>query len=390
MRILHFNYTRYTGGASIAAARLFDAQKRFGKEVNFTSLYEVDDVPEQFQVPNSIRFRIKWFRRIQKLITFDLKGDRALNFLKTGIGNWLNTLPVDLVNFHWMGNQLIGWPDLQALRLPAVWTFHDTWPLVNSLHYPKTGSVDSRGLLEKKFRQLRKDTFSKRAARWCAVGPSKWMAGVAKGSGLFPEDQVYHIPNCEQSGNPLDLDRREAKEKLRLPVSKRIIIAGASNVGDTRKGFSLLARAWLKVCVEDTQLVLFGNSGNASSGIDGAIVLPHLDREKLRLLFHAADWLISPSLEENFSNLIVEAMLARLPVVGFRIGGTPDLVVQGQTGFLANETTEDSLAETIVRALSADSEAMGTIARKRTAQLVDPHSVVKAYDSVYESLMRKS
>jgi hypothetical protein len=69
----------------------------------------------------------------------------------------------------------------------------------------------------------------------------------------------------------------------------------------------------------------------------------------------------------------------------YEIGGTGGNFFW-KSGLLATETTEDSPAETLVSALCADSVAMGAIARKRTTQLVDPLSVVKTYDTVYESL----
>lgn len=51
-------------------------------------------------------------------------------------------------------------------------------------------------------------------------------------------------------------------------------------------------------------------------------------------VYMSADILIHPSYSESFGYVIAEAMASSLPVVAFEVGGIPELVIHGETGFL--------------------------------------------------------
>lgn len=86
-------------------------------------------------------------------------------------------------------------------------------------------------------------------------------------------------------------------------------------------------------------------------GLDHCVRLLGFRGDAPRLL-RAADILCHPSRREGAPNAVREAMVAALPVVAVAASGTPELVVEGKTGFLTPVGDEDALAAALDRVLS--------------------------------------
>lgn len=78
--------------------------------------------------------------------------------------------------------------------------------------------------------------------------------------------------------------------------------------------------------------------------------------QRLPLLLKSSDTFIRPSLSEGLGNAFLEAMAARIPVIGTPVGGIPDFLTNRETGFVVNSEDPKSIAEAIVsiRALSRE------------------------------------
>jgi glycosyltransferase involved in cell wall biosynthesis len=79
-------------------------------------------------------------------------------------------------------------------------------------------------------------------------------------------------------------------------------------------------------------------------------------------ILSAVDVVVMPSLREGFPNVALEAIAAGKPVVGFRVGGLPEIVINGQTGFLADPGQIDSIVEYLITVLTNEtlSESLRT------------------------------
>ena len=89
---------------------------------------------------------------------------------------------------------------------------------------------------------------------------------------------------------------------------------------------------------------------------DSVRFLGGLSPEQLRGAYRRADVLVLPAIEapgdvEGFGIVLIEAGLFGVPVVGTRVGGIPDAVVEGETGLLAPPGDWDAIAERVVRVL---------------------------------------
>ncbi len=113
----------------------------------------------------------------------------------------------------------------------------------------------------------------------------------------------------------------------------------------------------------------------------------------LREYLFAADLFVLPSRSEGFSNAIVEAMAASLPVIATNVGGNAEAVEQGVSGFIVPSEDPAALATAITRLLSNKPQAqeMGEagrrLARERFTTDAMMHEITLAYA---ELLMGKS
>jgi N-acetyl-alpha-D-glucosaminyl L-malate synthase BshA len=102
-------------------------------------------------------------------------------------------------------------------------------------------------------------------------------------------------------------------------------------------------------------------------------------------LLSAADLLLLPSETESFGLVALEAMASSVPVVASRVGGLPEVVEHGVTGYLAPVGDVEAMAEFSLKIL-ADCETrkrFGEAARARAVRLFDWHAVVPRYEEIY-------
>lgn len=100
------------------------------------------------------------------------------------------------------------------------------------------------------------------------------------------------------------------------------------------------------------------------------------------------DLVLMTSLTEAFPLTLIEAMACGLPVVATDVAGIPDIVVHGETGFLAPPDKIEQLADYVVR-LAQDAELrqrMGTAGRQRALAEFDVNVMVERYARLFEEL----
>lgn len=86
-----------------------------------------------------------------------------------------------------------------------------------------------------------------------------------------------------------------------------------------------------------------------------------VDPSELPLLMKASDIFIRPSLTEGLGNAFLEAMAARVAVIGTSAGGIPDFLTDGETGFMVQIKDPDSIAATVKRIMTLDDETKHAI-----------------------------
>ena len=115
---------------------------------------------------------------------------------------------------------------------------------------------------------------------------------------------------------------------------------------------------------------------------DNLVVAGWLDQENLKKSYLAADLVVTPSLCLDTFNLSnIEAMAARKPVVGTCFGGTPEIVTDGQTGYIVNPLNKEMMAEKII-GLLANSQKSEEFGRKGYQRVKENFSLEKQIDQI--------
>lgn len=127
-----------------------------------------------------------------------------------------------------------------------------------------------------------------------------------------------------------------------------------------------------------------------SSGLLGAVELLG-PRGDIPELMGSADAYVTASRAEGLPMTLLEACASGLPVVATAVGGTPDVVSEGESGFLVPPGDEAALAEAMGRLaeLSPDErERMGAAGRRRAELDFHLDRVVDRWEAIYLGLLR--
>ncbi len=114
-----------------------------------------------------------------------------------------------------------------------------------------------------------------------------------------------------------------------------------------------------------------------------------IEHEKLPKKYQRADVFVLPSLNEGMSNTLLEALSSGLPVVATDTGGTKELVMDGENGFIVRKKNHIDLAEKIEK-LAKDGvlrEAMGRKSREK-AEKMGWDKVAEQYYVIYRNNAR--
>jgi glycosyltransferase involved in cell wall biosynthesis len=108
-------------------------------------------------------------------------------------------------------------------------------------------------------------------------------------------------------------------------------------------------------------------------------------------VLRGADLFLLPSESESFGLAALEAMSCGVPVIASRVGGVPEVVIDGETGLLAAVGDVSAMAAHVVRLL-ADAPLrarLGQAARRRAETVFTLEATVSKYEDLYRRLLKR-
>ena len=384
MKVLIINRNDIDGGAANAALQLVNSLNahniyaRLGVKEKKSSNSYVFELPVKkhlLSIKNSKYTKLKkifakyFINNILYKLFFKTTNNilHTTNFNSETDINWINNSEFDIVNLHWISG-VISNKDIAKIKKPVVWTMHDSWPCCGAEHHPNVIENDNRwkegyfrknkpkstkgiDLCLKVWKQKKKYLGTKNIV---FTAPSKWEQDVLKSSALFGHCECKVIPNIIDHSIFYPKNKNAVKKLLNIPNDKTILGFGAAYDIDnpkSMKGSYYLLQTLSKLKnPEQYFIVIFGPAGESFTRnvslpffASGYIRNSHI----LSCIYSACDIFINTSLIENMSYTNLEAISCGVPVVAFDVGGTSDIVVHKENGYLATPYNTDELLEGI-------------------------------------------
>lgn len=370
IKVVHIQFSTESGGR--AALRL---QRAFlHKNVDSSIVSLLSGMPGS----SGIRFlgkRAKLISRIDNKIQAFLTrkipvkmGSFSYPVLGSNVAKYKEVKEADIIYIHWALNGLLNFKSFEQiarLNKPVIIFLHDMWAITGGCHHSfdcskyRTEGCHTCPMFQHKIKNdLSAKEFKKKKRLYSKynnlnfVAPSKWLYECAQASLLTKDKPVFYIPNILDDTVFKAYDKVTAKQILNIPVTEKVIAFGAIHVSSPYKGWAYLQKA-LEIFhseLADTNIsvLVFGSGYNKQ--LDDAIpfktkFMGYLsDEYTTALVYNAADVFIAPSLAEAFGYVVMEALSCGTPVVGFNVGGIPDLIKHKENGYLAKYRDAEDIA----------------------------------------------
>ena len=104
-------------------------------------------------------------------------------------------------------------------------------------------------------------------------------------------------------------------------------------------------------------------------------------------IYNAVDLFVTPSLEENLPNTIMEAMACGTPCIGFEVGGIPEMIDHLHNGYVAEYKSSEDFANGIHWALSeGEYQSLSDEARRKVVSSYSENAIAQKHIEVYNKI----
>ena len=414
MRVLIVNTSERTGGAAVAANRLMKALNNNGVKAKMLVRDKESDALTVVGLPKSpmLHWHFLWERFVIFCrLHFSRKHLFEVDIANTGsdITRLREFQEADVIHLHWINQGMLSLKGIQKILRsgkPVVWTMHDIWPataichLTLGCHYfinrcanckylpGGGGSSDLSSRIWQKKQQILAD------GNIYYVACSRWLESEAKSSALLKGQKITNIPNPIDTHIYKKGNKQEARQRLGLPLDKKLILFASQRVTNVNKGMSYLVDACRQLgdLTKDLcEVVILG--GHAEEVLEQLPMKAHPlgyinDEQRVVDVYNAADVFVLPSLSENLPNTIMEAMACGVPCVAFKVGGIPEEIDHLKNGYVAAYRDAADLAKGIAWVLQeADYESLSSQAVHKVTHCYSQQSVAVKYLDVYQQAM---
>ena len=276
---------------------------------------------------------------------------KSLGLFDSGYSRIINRLDYDIVQLHWI-NGFLSINDIVKINKPIVWRFSDFWPCSGIYHYENFGKHEQNYFLSKINNFIKKLKFELWNKELNIITPSEWMKNELEKSQSFKNYSVDVIHTPIDNNIFKKLDNEYIRKKYAISTKKKILLFGADNLGDKRKGFLDIVEIFKSnyLSKKDYELITFGKSSNALNNLKDLKVhnFGFLEsKEKLNEIYNCADVMLVTSTMDNLPQVGLEAQMSGLPLIVYNNSGLVELIQKGKTGLIADNKSIISLSQQI-------------------------------------------
>lgn len=405
MNVLIISTSDIHGGAAIAAFRLMNALRAGGVGAKMLVRDKYSNAGGVVRIGGKIQD--KWnfcWERGKIFLNNRLSRDNLFDISIANTGVSVTGHPefkaADIIHLHWINQGMLSIGEIGKILASGkkvVWTMHDMWPFTGICHHagacvrfrhscgncPYLKTPLENDLSRRIFRK-KQTTYARGRIEFVAC--SRWLGRIAEKSPLTKGHRVVSIPNPIDTGKYFPGDKTEAKRKLGLPADKKIVLFAAVKASDKRKGTDYLIEAGRRLKDKEVLFLVAGTNGDEIArqlpalSVNAGFVAP----DKMPDFYNAADVFVTPSLQENLPNTLMEAMSCGTPCVGFNTGGIPEMIDHRKNGYVAEYRDAEDLTRGLLWTLfEADFRQLSENVREKVLSEYAEEIIVNRYLTIY-------
>ena len=227
--------------------------------------------------------------------------------------------------------------------------------------------------------------------------PSKWLMDKVKQSMLMPGIAEYRvIPNGVDLAIFNPQDRGCARELLGIPPHSRVLLFAANSIRNNPwKDYQMMREVLgqVDISMKGQELLLIALGEDAPSEKIGRATIRFVpyqrDTRLVSRYYQAADVYVHAAKADTFPLTVIEALACGTPVVATAVGGIPEQIDEGETGYLAVPGDSRMMAARIVEILHSDAlrAKLGRKAVERARQSFDLNRQANDYLTWYHKIL---
>lgn len=293
---------------------------------------------------------------------------------------------------------------IEKMGKPIVWTCHDEWPNTGLCHcsdgcieYQKNECKNCkmiRGKIAHKNYKYKKKMLSDE--RIYFISPSPWMNERNKMADLYYNKKSFIIPNTEDFSifSPKSETAYFDELGINKADDKIDVLFGCTDSRIPYKGYKFLKELMIKIYKENNELAkkiqihIIGNSYEDKDIEDKFSVVRWgfvENQNELATIYSFADVLIYPSMADTFPYVVCESLACETPVLTFKTGGIPSMVVHKENGYIVEQEDVEGLYRGLIWILDNNkTNNLGKNGRDKIIKMCDSKKVVEMHMKVYE------
>ncbi len=373
------------GGAIIAAARIAKILKK-----NFKIEYKLSKKKNYFH-----KIKVLFSKVICRIF---IRNENFLNSLNLFSRVDIEKIKGNLINIHWIGNEIVSLNDLINTKKTIVWTMHDLWPMTSTEHFLNNHKAYcyntknlKNNLLKKIIYRKKKKLFKKKNIY--LISNSRWLENFAKKSDLTKNIKIRTIYNPVETNIWKRQHTLNAKKKLKLDDQKKYIFFGAQGgINNIRKGGEIFLESlkFLNSDLENLEVIVLGGEKNYKDKINGIICnFRKLEKNKKKqLLYHSVSSVtVAASKAESLPQFVVETILCRNPVASFDVGGINEIVAHRKNGYISKNINPNSLSKGISYCLNSINKKDLIVSENKLRKMFDEKKIANEYKNYIKKII---
>lgn len=278
----------------------------------------------------------------------------------------IDEIKPDLIHLHSLTDTYINlnmlFKYIRKHKIPVVWTFHDAWAMTGQCfvfetigcrkwidgcgHCPQLHEKPASLFLDNtSYLWNKKKKMFTSIPNMTIVTPSNWLKDLVKQS-FFKDYPVTVINN----GINLDLFKPEKSDfREKHNIQNSFIILGVAARWPMRKGLDVFIRL-AKELPDKFKIVMVGTNDETDKLLPENILSIHktFNQQQLVEIYTAADLFITPTREDNFPTVNIEALACGTPVLTYRTGGSPEIINE-KCGSVVEKNDYEAFKNEIIR-----------------------------------------